>query len=108
MDLVDGDALGAPPEGCHDAFHEQVKPKRIFAITTKGTTRYSDLSYQDEDVLLFGSETEGLPKAVMDSIPEANRVLIPMQPNNRSLNLSNSVSIVTYELWRQFDFNGAS
>lgn len=92
----------------YDAFLEQVKPKRIFAITTKGTTRYSDLSYQDEDVLLFGSETEGLPKAVMDSIPEANRVLIPMQPNNRSLNLSNSVSIVTYELWRQFDFNGAS
>lgn len=91
----------------YDAFIEKIKPKRIFAITTKGTRRYSELNYQDGDVLLFGSETEGLPKNVMDSIPEINRILIPMQPNNRSLNLSNSVSIVSYEAWRQFGFIGA-
>jgi len=91
----------------YHAFLESVKPKRIFAITTKGKTRYSDVAYQEGDVLLFGSETEGLPKPVMDSIPEVERLLIPMKPNNRSLNLSNSVSILCYEVWRQLDFDGA-
>jgi len=85
-------------------FIETIKPERIFAITTKGKTRYSEVQFQTDDVLLFGSETEGLPSSVMDSIAEHNRLLIPMQPNNRSLNLSNSVSIVTYEAWRQFGF----
>jgi len=85
-------------------FIKTIKPERIFAITTKGKTRYSEVQFQTDDVLLFGSETEGLPSSVMDSIAEHNRLLIPMQPNNRSLNLSNSVSIVTYEAWRQFGF----
>jgi len=88
-------------------FVESVKPKRIFAITTKGFTRYSDIRFEKGDVLLFGSETEGLPRNVMNSIKENNRLLIPMQANNRSLNLSNSVSILVYEAWRQFDFIGA-
>lgn len=88
-------------------FLESIKPKRIFAITTKGNTRYSDITFEEHDVLLFGSETEGLPTQIMSSIDEHNRLLIPMQPNNRSLNLSNSVSILVYEAWRQLGFNGA-
>lgn len=86
-------------------FVEYLKPSRIFAITTKGTIGYADIEFERGDVLLFGSETNGLPKDVMESIPESNRLLIPMRPNNRSLNLSNSVAIVSYEAWRQFDFS---
>ena len=95
----------------HEDFHAfilAVKPERVFAITTKGKTRYTDVSFKLGDVLLFGSETEGLPPQVMEQIPEQDRLLIPMQPNNRSLNLSNSVSILVYEAWRQLGFNGAS
>ena len=92
----------------YSAFIETLQPKRIFAITTKGQRRYHDVSFQEGDVLLFGSETEGLPANVMAQIPELDRLLIPMQPNNRSLNLSNSVSILAYEAWRQLDFKGAS
>ena len=89
------------------AFVEAVKPERIFAITTKGTSLYSDIKFKANDVLLIGSETDGLPTPVMDSISEEQRLLIPMRPNNRSLNLSNSVSILVYEAWRQFGFEGS-
>lgn len=89
------------------AFLEAVKPDRVFAITTKGTQRYTQIKFQENDVLLFGSETDGLPDVVMESIPSKDRLLIPMQENNRSLNLSNSVSILAYEAWRQLDFEGA-
>jgi len=91
----------------YQAFIDTVKPERVFAITTKGHRGYTQAPFKHGDVLLFGSETEGLPPNVMNSIEEKNRLKIPMQPNNRSLNLSNSVSIVTYEAWRQFDFKGA-
>ena len=78
---------------------------RMFAITTKGTTRYSDAAFQPGDVLVFGSETEGLPDAVMRTFSATNRLRIPMLVNNRSLNLSNSVAIVVYEAWRQLGFS---
>jgi tRNA (cytidine/uridine-2'-O-)-methyltransferase len=90
------------------AFVDAVTPKHIYAITTKGKTRYTDVIFQQGDVLLFGSETSGLPDDVMSQIAEVNRLLIPMQPNNRSLNLSNSVAILVYEAWRQLGFEGAS
>ncbi len=90
-----------------DDFVHTVKPQRVFAITTKGKTRYTDVAFEGGDVLLFGSETDGLPSEVMGKIEEINRLRIPMQPNNRSLNLSNSVAILVYEAWRQLDFDGA-
>ena len=90
-----------------DALINAVSPDRVFAITTKGQTRYTDVGFKSGDVLLFGSETEGLPTKVMEKIPEKDRLLIPMQPNNRSLNLSNSVSILAYEAWRQLGFIGS-
>lgn len=83
------------------------KPRRVFAITTKGFTRYDQVEFSDGDALLFGSETDGLPDHVMNSIEESQRLFIPMQPNNRSLNLSNSVAILAYEVWRQNNFTGA-
>lgn len=91
-----------------DAFMQTVNPEqRLFAITTKGTQRYSDVQYQPEDVLVFGSETSGLPTQIMNTFSPEARLKIPMLPNNRSLNLANSVSIVVYETWRQFGFSGA-
>ncbi len=89
-------------------FVDTVKPRQVYAITTKGKTRYTDVAFEKGDALLFGSETSGLPDNVMNQIAEKKRLLIPMQPNNRSLNLSNSVSILVYEAWRQLGFDGAS
>lgn len=80
---------------------------KIYAITTRGKTHYTDVSYNPDDLLLFGPETRGLPQAFIDSLPEQQRIRIPMQPDSRSLNLSNSVSILVYEAWRQQDFSGA-
>lgn len=87
------------------AFAEKFAGHNIYAITTKGTRNYSDVAYQAGDVLLFGSETSGLAPDVMAQIPEQQRLRIPMMPNNRSLNLSNSVALVSYEAWRQHDFS---
>ena len=88
----------------YDEFINSVKEKRIFAITTKGKQLYSQVRYVEGDVLLFGSETAGLPDAVRNRIPFERQLRIPMMPNNRSMNLSNSVAIVTYEAWRQFQY----
>lgn len=87
-------------------FRRHFPQHRIFACTTKGHTFYHQLQYQDEDILLFGSETKGLPDEVRDGPDMHARIRIPMQPNNRSLNLSNSVAIISYEVWRQLDFQG--
>jgi len=86
----------------------QLDKNRIFAATTKGTTRYDKIQYTPGDTLLFGAETCGLPPPLLDSIPEKNRIRVPMIPASRSLNLSNTVAIVVYEAWRQNNFiNGA-
>ena len=86
------------------AFKASVPDQRIFAITTKGTRAYTDVAFQDGDVLLFGAETTGLAPEVMATIADSARLRIPMLPNNRSLNLSNAVAIVSYEAWRQLGF----
>ncbi len=91
----------------YQAFAEAVKGQRIIACTTKGTRDHTAIEYQEGDVLLFGSETSGLDPEIMESIEPNNRIRIPMQANNRSLNLSNSVAIISYEAWRQHDFSGA-
>lgn len=92
----------------YQAFLDAIAPERVFAITTKGQTAYTDADFKDGDVLLFGSETHGLPDDIMNSIEPTRRLRIPMRPNNRSLNLSNSVSILVYEAWQQMGFDGAS
>ncbi|MEO7068672.1 MAG: tRNA (cytidine(34)-2'-O)-methyltransferase [Rhodanobacter sp.] len=80
---------------------------RVLAFSTRGRVSYVDVRYQDGDALLFGCETAGLPEAVWDTIPDAQRMHLPMCPNNRSLNLSNSVAVGVYEAWRQLGFAGA-
>jgi tRNA (cytidine/uridine-2'-O-)-methyltransferase len=90
------------------AFVTSVPGQRIFAITTKGTRAYTDVAFQDGDVLLFGAETTGLAPEVMATFADSERLKIPMLPNNRSLNLSNAVAIVSYEAWRQLGFASGS
>ena len=90
----------------YDAFLEAVKGHRILACTTKGSRPHDQLDYQPGDVLLFGSETHGLPDKVMQSIDLKRRLRIPMMPDSRSLNLSNAVAIISYEAWRQQGFSG--
>ena len=86
------------------AFIEQNLGRRIFACTTKTTQGYHDVSYQDEDMLLFGPETRGLPLELRELY---HAIRIPMGPNSRSLNLSNAVAIILFEAWRQLGFTGA-
>lgn len=86
-------------------FIESIQDKRIFAIETCGTQHYTQIKFQPEDVLLFGSETRGLSNEVLEQIPKDQIIKIPMRPGIRSLNLSNAVAVVVYEAWRQTSFN---
>ncbi|MCZ6617466.1 MAG: tRNA (uridine(34)/cytosine(34)/5-carboxymethylaminomethyluridine(34)-2'-O)-methyltransferase TrmL [Gammaproteobacteria bacterium] len=81
---------------------------RIFALTTKATRRYSDAKFLDDDILLFGPETRGLPMKLLNTIAEDNRLRVPMCEDSRSLNLANTVAVVLYEAWRQLGFPGGA
>ncbi|MBF4986896.1 tRNA (uridine(34)/cytosine(34)/5-carboxymethylaminomethyluridine(34)-2'-O)-methyltransferase TrmL [Methylophilus sp. 14] len=87
---------------CQQALHG----KRMFALTTKGSTRHTDLQFQDEDVFVFGPESRGLPEDIRAQFAPEHRVRLPMLPHSRSLNLSNSAAILLYEAWRQTGFPG--
>lgn len=76
----------------------------IYAMTTKGSRNLFEAQFKADDILLFGPETRGLPDDVLNEINPQERLRIPMQPNSRSLNLSNSVAVATYEAWRQLNF----
>ncbi len=89
------------------AFLETAKPERIFALSTKGKPRPSDTAFAEGDYLLFGPETRGLPASIRESLPPEQVLRIPMLPESRSMNLSNAVSVIVYEAWRQLDFCGA-
>ena len=90
-----------------DEFLSSVGNARIFACTTKGKAYPSEAGFVADDVLLFGPETRGLPMSIIESLPEAQRLRIPMLPQSRSMNLSNAVSVFVYESWRQLGFYGA-
>jgi len=80
------------------------QPPRWYAIETGGGRRYDEVRYAAGDVLLFGSERRGLPAPVLEELGRDALLSIPMREGNRSLNLSNAVTLVTYEAWRQNDF----
>ena len=82
--------------------------RRIFALSTKGGRCYADVAYQPRDVFLFGPETRGLPMTILDAWSPDQCLRIPMQPANRSLNLSNAAAVVLFEAWRQQGFAGGS
>lgn len=81
---------------------------RVFALSTRGSTRHDVPNYERGDAFLFGPETRGLPQDVLESVPAEQRLRLPMQDNSRSLNLSNSAAVVVYEAWRQLGFAGGS
>jgi tRNA (cytidine/uridine-2'-O-)-methyltransferase len=83
---------------------EDLGRPRWFAFTTRATIAYTEAFYQPGDVLVFGAETRGLPREVLDSCPLERRLRIPMRPDVRSLNLSNAVAVAVYEAWRQHAF----
>ena len=80
--------------------------RRIFAATTKGAQRYDLVSFSADDVLLFGPETRGLPPDILAQFPNDRRLRLPMQPESRSMNLSNAVAVMVFEAWRQNGFIG--
>lgn len=86
---------------------DNVKPSRVFACTTKATLAHSQAEFQDGDMLLFGPETRGLPNEIIESLPNEQRIRIPMLPQSRSMNLSNAVAVIVYESWRQVGYSGA-
>jgi tRNA (cytidine/uridine-2'-O-)-methyltransferase len=86
---------------------QQPDSQRLFAFTTKGQSSSFTPNYQLGDYLVFGAETAGLPPDVRTSLPPQQLVRLPMLPEQRSLNLSNSVAITVYEAWRQNNFAGA-
>jgi tRNA (cytidine/uridine-2'-O-)-methyltransferase len=90
-----------------DEFIKKVQPSLIFGISTKGQQYVHDVDYKEGDAFLFGPETRGLPEDVRENLGVEHVLRIPMQPTNRSLNLSNAVSLVTYEAWRQLGFKGS-
>ncbi len=90
----------------YSAFLEKMQPKRVLALSTKGTSNYSQCVFKEGDALMFGPETRGLPTQVLESLPPEQVLRLPMLPDSRSLNLSNTVAIVVYEAWRQLGFGG--
>ncbi|MGR9088013.1 MAG: tRNA (uridine(34)/cytosine(34)/5-carboxymethylaminomethyluridine(34)-2'-O)-methyltransferase TrmL [Gammaproteobacteria bacterium] len=89
------------------AFVESVKPGRIFALSTKASMRFSDMAFQPRDAFLFGPESRGLPDTILNELGGSRTLYLPMRPESRSLNLSNTVAIVLYEAWRQFAYAGS-
>jgi tRNA (cytidine/uridine-2'-O-)-methyltransferase len=90
-----------------DAAWAALQPQRVFAFTSDGDTTYTDIAYQEGDVLLFGPESVGLPEWLKQDPHVTARVRLPMLPSLRSLNLANAASIAVFEAWRQNGFAGA-
>jgi tRNA (cytidine/uridine-2'-O-)-methyltransferase len=86
----------------------QPDPARMFAMTTHGSSPFAQATFQDGDVFVFGPESRGLPVALRESFPPAQRIRLPMREGNRSLNLSNTVAVVVYEAWRQNGYVGGA
>ena len=87
-----------------DACLEALDLPRVFALSTRGTTRHDAPAYCPGDAFLLGPETRGLPHEVLDALPAEQRLRLPMRPDNRSLNLSITAAIIVYEAWRQLGF----
>jgi len=91
-----------------ETFEKSARPRRVVALTTRAARRLHQMRFADEDALLFGPETRGLPDSVLEALPVDRQLRIPMVPGVRSLNLSNAVAVTVFEAWRQLGFPGAS
>jgi len=91
-----------------DDFLKRAQPKRLYPFTTKGQSVHSEHAFQEGDYLMFGPETRGLPLDVLEQFEDQQWLRLPMRPDSRSLNLSNTVAIVVYEGWRQLGYPEAT
>lgn len=89
-----------------EACLEHLGRPRLFAFSARATVRFDRPDWRPGDALLFGPETRGLPDEVLASVPEVQRLRLPLLPGNRSLNLSNAVAVAVYEAWRRQDYAG--
>ena len=92
---------------CLDDCLAALGPRRVFALSTRGSVRYDTPRFGADDAFLFGAETRGLPDDALARVPSAQWLRLPMRPGNRSLNLSNAVAVMVFEAWRQQGFAGA-
>ena len=95
----------------YESFDEYIKtnnPDIVYATSTSSNTMYNEVDYHFGDTIMFGSESVGLSTQILNKIPKKHILKIPMVPQNRSINLSNAVSIVVYEAWRQLEYFGSS
>ncbi len=90
-----------------DDFLEKYEGRRMWLSTTKGGRLYTDAEFRDEDMILFGKETAGLPRDFIEAHKD-HAIRIPMSESTRlrSFNLSNAANIVLFEALRQLDFPG--
>ena len=88
----------------YQALIESLKPKRIFACSTKGNTNYDVPDFNAGDAFIFGPETRGLPDSILQQFDNEHVLRIPMLASSRSINLANAVGIIMYEAWRQNEF----
>ena len=86
----------------------QFDAQRMFAMTTHGSTPFASQAFRPGDTFVFGAETRGLAPGLRESFPAGQRIRLPMRPDNRSLNLSNTVAVVVYEAWRQNGYAGGA
>ena len=91
-----------------NACHSALGNARQFAITTRGSARYDQTHFEPGDAFIFGPETRGLPDEMLATCAASERLRIPMTAQSRSLNLANSVAVITFEAWRQCGFSGAA
>ena len=80
----------------------EVSPNSTYSVSTKGETLYTSIQYNVGDAFIFGPESRGLSKIIREKYLS---IYIPMKSEGRSLNFANAVSVITYEVWRQFEFN---
>jgi tRNA (cytidine/uridine-2'-O-)-methyltransferase len=90
-----------------DAAWRELLPAKVYAFTSSATRRYTNVAYEPGDVLMFGPESVGLPLEILQAPEVTDRLRLPMMPDNRSLNLANTLAISVYEAWRQHDFKGS-
>lgn len=86
---------------------QRAKHERLFALSTHGVKSVYETEFKAGDTFVFGPETRGLPKTFLADLGTDSVLRIPMMPENRSLNLSNTAAILVFEAWRQCEFVGS-
>jgi len=89
------------------SFMTDCQPETLYAISTKGSKWFNEAQFKRGDYFVMGPETRGLPDELLSNLAAEQVLRIPMQPNSRSMNLSNATSVIAYEAWRQMGFPGA-